>query len=215
MPTSRAYGGQTAEQRRTHRRAALVAAALDIVGTNGHARLTVSGLCARAGLNERYFYESFGGLDDVLLAVLDEVVAELTTAIVAAVADAPTDARAKSRAAIRAAVELLTDDARKSRVMFVEPLSAPALAARREAVARTFVTLMLDQAEGFYGPGTTQRVGSAGGFAASYLLGGLAETLTAWLRGDLDIDRDELIERSTDLFVLVAGHVVGPLTGPA
>lgn len=211
MSSSRAYGGQTAEERRTQRRTALVAAALEIVGTSGHARLTVSGLCVQAGLNERYFYESFGGLDDVLLAVLDEVVADVSTAIVIAVAAAAHDAPAKAEAAIRAAVEVLTDDPRKSRVMFVEPLSAPALAARRGAVARTFVALILDQAEGFYGPGTSERVGAAGSFAASYLLGGLAETLTAWLRGDLEVDRDELIERSTDLFVAVADHVIGPI----
>lgn len=210
MPTSRAYAGKTAEERRIQRRSALVAAGLDIVGTSGHARLTVSGLCTRAGLNERYFYESFGGLDDVLLAVLDEVVRELTAAIVTAVAAAPDDAPAKARAAIRAAVLLLTDDARKSRVMFVEPLSAAALTGRREKVARTFVALILDQAADFYGAGTAQRIGVAGDFAAAYLLGGLAETLTAWLRGDLAIDRDELVDRSTELFVLVAGHVIGP-----
>jgi hypothetical protein len=33
--------------------------------------------------------------------------------------------------------------------------------------------------------------------------------MTAWVRGDLPITRDELVERSTDLFVLVAEHVVG------
>ena len=50
--------------------------------------------------------------------------------------------------------------------------------------------------------------GSWGEFAAVYLLAGLAESMTAWLRGDLAITRDELIERSTDLFVLVGDHVV-------
>lgn len=33
--------------------------------------------------------------------------------------------------------------------------------------------------------------------------------MTARVYGDLPISRDELIERSTDLFVLVAEHVVG------
>jgi hypothetical protein len=33
--------------------------------------------------------------------------------------------------------------------------------------------------------------------------------MTAWVRGDLVISREELIERSTELFVLVADHVVG------
>jgi hypothetical protein len=45
-------------------------------------------------------------------------------------------------------------------------------------------------------------------FGAAYLLGGLAESMTAWLRGDLALTRDELVERSTELFVLVSEHVV-------
>jgi AcrR family transcriptional regulator len=209
MAAGRAYAGVPAEQRRAQRRAALVAAGLDIVGTQGSARLTVAGLCARAGLNERYFYESFANTDEVLGAVLDDVLAELTTVIVAAVAAAPQDTRAKARAAISAAVELLTDDSRKTRVVFAEPLAAPALLARRAEVARAFVALIVGQAQEFYGAETALRVGSWGDFAAAYVLGGLAETLTAWVRGDLAMSRDELIDRATELFVVVGEHVVG------
>lgn len=207
----RAYGGVPAETRRAQRRAALLAAGLEIIGTQGHGKLTVAGLCTRAGLNERYFYENFATVEDVLVAVYDDVIAELSAAIVTAIAAAPgkPDAvRAKARAAIAAAVELVTDDSRKSRVVFVEPLAAPVLNSRRAEVARTFVALIVGQAQEFFGPATALRIGSWGDFAAAHLLGGLAESIAAWLRGDLAITRDELIERSTDLFVLVAEHVV-------
>jgi AcrR family transcriptional regulator len=209
VATQRAYGGVPAERRREIRRAALLAAALDVIGTDGFAKLTVAALCGRAGLNERYYYESFGSTEDVLLAVFDQVIAEITAAIVAAVAAAPADSRAKARAAIAAAVELLSDDPCKARIVFVEPLAAPALNSRRADVGRAFAALIVGQAQAFYGPATTLRLGSWGEFAAAHLLGGLAETMTAWVRGDLAITRDELIERSTDLFVLVGEHVVG------
>lgn len=209
MPATRSYGGVSAEDRRTQRRAALIAAALDIVGTRGHARMTVGGLCAAAGLNERYFYESFATLDDVLLAVYDDVLGELTAAILTAVAGAPDDAGAKARAAIAAAVELLTGDGRKARVLFVEPLAAPVLNARRADVSRAFVGLVVGQAHDFYGTAAALRVGSWADLAAAYLVGGFAETMAAWLRGELAVSRAELIERSTELFVLVAEHVVG------
>jgi AcrR family transcriptional regulator len=213
VATSRAYGGVPAEQRRAQRRAALIGAGLDIVGAGGAARLTVAGLCARAGLNERYFYENFAALDDVLLAVHDDVVTELTAAIVTAVAGAPDDARAKARAAIAAAVQLL-NDARKTRVLFVEPLAAPVLNARRADVSRAFVALVVGQAHDFYGATTALRIGSWADFAAAHLVGGFAETLSAWLRGDLDLTREELIERTTELFVVVAEHLVGPSLDP-
>lgn len=208
MAAQRAYGGVPAEQRRAQRRAGLLAAGLDILGSDGQRRLTVGALCARAGLNERYFYESFASCEDVLVTVYDEVIAELMAAIVAAVAGAPDDPRAKARTAIAAAVELLTEDARKSRVVFVEALSTSALASRRATVARAFTALLVGQAQEFYGRETSLRVGSWGEFSAVYLVGGLAESMTAWLRGELAISRDELIERSTDLFVLVGEHVM-------
>jgi AcrR family transcriptional regulator len=209
MAASRSYGGIPAEQRRAQRRAALVAAGVEIVGTQGAARLTVGGLCSRAGLNERYLYESFASSEDVLVAVFDDVMTELTAVIVTAVAGAADEARAKARAAIAAAVELLTDDPRKTRIVFVEPLAAPALNSRRAEVGRSFVGLIVAQAADFYGSATALRIGTWADFAAAHLLGGLAETLTAWVRGDLAISREELIERSTDLFVLVADHVMG------
>jgi AcrR family transcriptional regulator len=209
MPTGRSYGGVPAEQRRAYRRATLVRAGIDIAGTHGAARLTVGGLCAHAGLNERYFYESFASPDEVLLAGYDEVLAELTAAIVVAIAAAPEDSRAKARAAIGAAVRLLTDDPRKCRLVFVEPLSAAVLNERRADAARMFVQLIVGQAQQFYGPAATLRAGSWAEFAAAHLLGGFAETMTAWLRGDLSISRDELIDRSAELFPVVAEHVVG------
>jgi AcrR family transcriptional regulator len=209
VSSSRAYGGVSADQRRAQRRAALIAAGIEILGTQGHARVTVGGLCAQAGLNERYFYESFDSSEAVLLAVFDEVMAELTAAIVSAVATAPEETRAKARAAIAAAVGLLTDDPRKTRIVFVEPLAAPALNSRRAEVGKSFVALIVAQAHEFYGPETARRIGTWGDFAAAYLLGGLAETMTSWVRGDLAISREDLVDRSTELFVLVADHVVG------
>src|SRR4051794_228175 len=210
VATRRTYGGVSAEQRRAQRRAALLAAGLEIVGTSGAGRLTVAGLCAGADLNERYYYESFTSIDDVLLAVFDQVIGEVAVAIVAAVAAAPDEPRAKARAAIAAAVELLTDDPRRARIVFVEPLSAPVLNRRRADVERSFVALIVGQAQEFYGPDALSRAGTQVDFTAAYLLGGLAEVLAAWLRGDLEIPREELIDRATDVFVLIAEHVVGP-----
>jgi AcrR family transcriptional regulator len=217
MATKRSYGGVSAEQRSARRRAALLSAGFDIVGTHGAGRLTVAALCTRADLNERYYYESFTSTDEVLVAVFDQVIEEVAAAIVLAVAAAPDVPRAKARAAIGAAVELLADDPRRSRIVFVEPLSAPALNSRRADVGRNFVALILGQAEEFYGPDVVSRAGAAGvraDFSAAYLLGGLAEVLTAWLRGDLKMTREELIERATDVFVLVGEHAVEP-TRPA
>ncbi|KAA0022700.1 TetR/AcrR family transcriptional regulator [Antrihabitans cavernicola] len=207
MGSTRAYGGVSAEQRRDRRRAALLDAALQIVGEGGFARLTVAGLCAAAGLNERYFYENFTGLDDVAVQVFERVVAELGAHILDAVTAAPDDSRAKSRAAVAAAVDILLDDPRKSRVVFVETLTHPTLGTRRTEFMRTFVALMLGEAHRFYGPETSRRVGTQAEFAAWHLVGGLFETMNGWISGELRITRAELIDRSAEMFVLVGDHL--------
>ena len=69
MPATRAYGGVSAEERRAQRRAALVDAALEVIGTRGFSAMTISGLCKDAGLNDRYFAESFENREAVFSAL--------------------------------------------------------------------------------------------------------------------------------------------------
>ncbi|AKU18955.1 hypothetical protein VV02_14980 [Luteipulveratus mongoliensis] len=52
-------------------------------GAVGYREATVGGICASAGLNKRYFYESFGSLEDLLCAVYADVVADLRRAVLA------------------------------------------------------------------------------------------------------------------------------------
>src|SRR5262245_10972131 len=60
-PGVRPYRGIEAAKRLSARRNQLLAAGLDLLGSEEHdiAELTVRGVCRRAGLSARYFYESF------------------------------------------------------------------------------------------------------------------------------------------------------------
>jgi AcrR family transcriptional regulator len=193
------YGGIEASERRATRRAQLIEAALDLLGTDGWQATTVRAICARARLTPRYFYESFPDRDALLLAVFDEVAQEGAAAVLEAVATAEGDSRSKSRAAIAAFVELVTDDPRKARVLFVEAMGSEALARRRVQTLRTFSQLVADQARDFYAMPDARS--SLVDTTAFMLVGGLAEALLAWLGGTLRSTREELIEDCTDLFV--------------
>jgi len=175
---------------------------LDIIGTKGLSKLTVSGLCTRAGLNERYYYESFDSRDDVLTALFDNIAEELAAAIMAALHTAPEDTKAKATAAIAAGIHLLTDDPRKAETSLVAAMATPHLRARTAETIRVFARLVAAEGIEFYGMGDSgpdTRID----FRATYLVGGLIQTLTGWLRGELAISRDELIEHTTDVFVLL------------
>lgn len=186
-------------QRVATRRARLISAALELLGTDGWHAATVRAICSQARLTPRYFYESFAGRDAILLAVFDQIAQEGSGAVLAAVSAAPPDARAKAQAAIGAFIELVTDDPRKARVLFIEAMGSETLARRRFQTLRMFAQLVADQARGFYGvPGETDPIVE---ITALMLAGGLAETLLAWLDGTLRVTREQLIEDCTDLFV--------------
>ena len=56
---TRSYGGITAGERRATRRGALIEAALDLFAEGGVRAVSKRAVCARARLNDRYFYEHF------------------------------------------------------------------------------------------------------------------------------------------------------------
>ena len=196
---ARIYGGVSADDRRSKRREQLLDAGLELLGTEGWAGTTMTAVCARAGLTERYFYESFTDREELLLAVFDRITAEAAEVILVAIEASPREARPRSRAAIAAFVELMTDDPRKGRIAFVEAMGSEALMRRRYETIQEFAGLLVEQAHDFYGlPKGGDQLTELTSFV---LVGGLAEALMAWLGGGLKTSREQLIEDCTDLFV--------------
>ncbi|MGZ5402962.1 MAG: TetR/AcrR family transcriptional regulator, partial [Aeromicrobium sp.] len=56
------YRGVTAADRAADRRERLFEATLEVWGRDGGPSVTMTRICAEAGLTERYFYENFSGL---------------------------------------------------------------------------------------------------------------------------------------------------------
>jgi len=197
------YGGIPAAQRRAERRARLLDAGLDVLGTEGWTATTVRAVCERARLNPRYFYESFPTLDDLLVAVFERIADEAMEAVVAAVAANPGKPGATARAAIGGFVELMTEDPRKGRVAFVEAMGSEALMRHRLDTLQRFAELVAaysseaDEAEAA-DPEAAQ-------LTAQVLVGGLTEALIAWLDGRLEVSRERLVEHCAELFIAAAG----------
>lgn len=79
----RPYAGASRETRESARRERIIAAGTELFGTRGYRAATVGAVCETAGLNKRYFYESFATLDDLLCEVYEYVVADLRAAVLA------------------------------------------------------------------------------------------------------------------------------------
>ncbi|MFG1922914.1 TetR/AcrR family transcriptional regulator [Cryptosporangium sp. NPDC048952] len=183
------YRGVPAADRVAERRAKLLAAGL-AVWADPDTRTTMTAVCARAGLSERYFYESFTGLDALLEAVMDGIAAEIEATSRKA-ADAATGGPAERvRAAVRAFVDLLLDDPRKGRVAIVESVAVPKLRQRRTELLRYLAHQSAVEAQRLFGT-TVDDV------AGLLFIGGMAELVTAWLDGTVDASADEIVDAAT------------------
>ncbi len=75
--TARKIGGKTVEERRSERWRRLIDAAVKVYGEQGYRNSTVKAVCDKAGLTERYFYESFSNSEDLLCACFQEAADKL------------------------------------------------------------------------------------------------------------------------------------------
>jgi len=195
------YRGVSAAERTADRRRRLMEATLDVWATSG-TKVTMTAVCASAGLTERYFYESFANLDEALGAVLDAIAVEIEERVQAA-ADAAEAAGAgpaeRVRASVLAFVSLLQEDPRKGRVAIIEAGALPALRPRRTALLRHFAHRSAEDATEVMGLQVpTASEGEIGGLL---FIGGMAELITAWLDGVLEATPEEMVDAATRMYL--------------
>ncbi len=77
----RVYGGESLASRTQRRREQFLDAGLEVFGTSGYRQATVRQLCKQAELTDRYFYESFDTLEDLLIAVYEREFDRLAEAL--------------------------------------------------------------------------------------------------------------------------------------
>ena len=194
-PVTRPFRGVRATERRQTRRRQLVEAAFEIVGTRGAANLSVGAVCAAASLTKRYFYESFGSIDELSGAVVDHAIAIM---VKHTEPFQPGKTGGSVRAGIKAFVEFLLDDQRLARVLLTET-QAGALSRFRGRIVEVGVASLLpvDRLAG------TQSLDQRR-FIAYAQMGALGEICLAWHQGMMTMGREELVNRLVDLFARIA-----------
>lgn len=195
------YRGVSATDRSIDRRRRLLEATLELWGRNDGVRITMTRVCAEAGLTERYFYEQFSGLDDALIAVVEDIADQIAVASLSAIS-VPGDSIERVRAAIAAFVRILTDDPRKGRIAIVEAASHEAVRPRRNQLLLQFAELAATEARELYGDRAW--TGREGELSSFLFIGGLAELVRAWVDGEVAGTPEDLVEAATRHFTLTA-----------
>jgi len=221
--TTRTWAGTTLEDRAAARRAALIDAGVELLGTEGAAGVTVRAACRATKLSERYFYESFDGRDALLRAVHAQVAGEARDAIAAAVAahaavggeaedeslaattagiDDPRDHReaALAYAAVGAFTSFLEEDPRRGRVLLSESFSDTVLARHDVELVPAFAALLVAQITALPdGPDTVDAE-----LTAVALIGALRNLYLAWMEGRPPVSTERLNAHAARLIIAAA-----------
>lgn len=196
----RLYAGANAAARREERRERLLRAGLDLIGTVGYDSTTVHGIAARAGVGDRYFYEHFSGRAEFLVAVYDAVVATVQEAAVNAYLSAGSDLESQARAGLTSFVHTLTDDPRLARIQLIESVGRGGeIESRRAEVMRQYAQLLETQARELLADKAPDDQSLMMGTRA--LVGATNQLVMDYANGDLDVDRDRLIDHLVQLYL--------------
>lgn len=190
MTQARPYAGVDAADRLARRRARLLEAGLELLGSNiDPAELTVRGICQQAALATRYFYESFADKDQFIGAVFDWVIAQLAATTQAAVAAAPADQQ--TRAGMTNIVATIEADPRVGRLIFGAQVSNTAVIRKRQETEALFVVLAGQHVETLLERPADEPIKAF----AYFVVGGVTQTVSAWLAGDVVLSSAELVDR--------------------
>jgi AcrR family transcriptional regulator len=190
-PSERPYRGVEASRRLAERRGRLLAAGLDLLGADQQdaSALTVRAVCGLAGLTPRYFYESFGDRDGFVGAVFDWVIADIAATTQAAVASAPP--KEQSRAGMANIVRTIAGDPRIGRLLFSAQLSNAVLVRKRAESEALFAMLSGRHVGSALRVQQNDRIMAT----AHFVVGGVGQTISAWLAGEVDLEPDQLVEQ--------------------
>lgn len=208
------YGGVSAAARVASRRDRLLAAGLELFGTQGYLRTTIDQVCAQAGLTKRYFYESFRSCEDLLGALVRSLWVEAARRGMAAVGAAQGGPEARIRQGTSAVVGYYTGDVRRGRVAFLEAVGiSDRIEVQRREYVGVFTTLLQSYAAELLGervpPEQVMRLNAAA------LVGAGSELVTEFLLGTLTISPAGLADYLTSLAFAMIGIRPGGTAAPA
>ncbi|CAN5139062.1 TetR/AcrR family transcriptional regulator [soil metagenome] len=194
MAQVRTYRGVEAPDRLAQRRGRFLDAGLELLGGDeAPDELTVRAVCQQAGVALRYFYESFTDKDTFVAEVVDSVTAGLAATTQAAVTAAPL--QEQNRAGITNIVATIAADPRIGRLLFSAQLSNAIVLRKRGEHGGLFAMLSGEHIQAALQVEQNSRVRAT----AHFVVGGVSQTISAWLAGEFPMATDELVDQLTSI----------------
>jgi AcrR family transcriptional regulator len=198
----RDYDGKTAAERVSERRARLIDAGLELFGEHGYAGTSIRAVLRQAGLRDRYFGESFADLDALLAAVYERLIDEELTACRAAI-DAASGPSTKARAMIDTLTRSLEGNPGRARIKLREVVSGgPESREQRKSGLRKLSQLVADLLPEADAVDDRERL-----FLGLGVVAAADAYALAWLDGELDVSRQDVVDHVMLLFDAIAARI--------
>lgn len=204
----RRYRGVSNAARKAERHQKLVDAGLLCFARDGFHQATVRGVCAEAGLTERYFYESFARMEDLFRTVYLAVSEQIRGRILSVVAElSEADLATFSRAAMRTFFESIQHKPAFVPVLFQEALSVSRDMTRLAlSTLNEFVELLVTLGQATFAQRADVRLDA--GLVSAGLVGGIMHMAVRWADSGFQMPLDQVVDNAMLIFAGVASVAV-------
>ena len=203
----RLYAGQELAVRVKQRRQQFIDAGIEQFGTVGYHATTVRTITAAAGLSNRYFYESFPTMEDLLMACYQQLTDDYRRRLATVLTEAPEELEPRVRAGLRCYFEQLRNP-HYARITLVEVLGVSTqVDALYVRSIREFGKLIAENIARFGAPtdAVSKRELEIVGVA---LAGSLTTTGGLWMRTRYRDSIDTLLEATLHIVIGTARHLM-------
>lgn len=205
---TRPFQGQSAESRVHARRQQLLSKAYEIIAAEGWRNLSIHKLCVEAGLNKRYFYESFDSLDSLAAALVNELADELIGVGQNAAQSGwqkGLDTSTLARHVLDRCISWMVDEPARARLLFSSASENPQALVQRKLVIRKMAQVLSAFSIQYHQAGEPLSIAHVG---SAFLIGGTIEAVMTWLDQDVAVSREEFIEDLACFWVAVGDSAV-------
>lgn len=200
-PKGRPYGGVSHDERRERRRQQFLDAGLELFGTIGYRQTTVRVLAKQAGATDRYFYESFANMEELLVGVYDACMDRVQRAVLHSLAELAPGADAERLIATTMDAFLREfEDRRLARVCWIEILGvSPQVDAVYQGGVRRFADFLTALVRERLP--TMMPADHLVGLVSIAMIGAISETALQWFLSDYDQPREHIVSALVTVFL--------------
>jgi len=197
----RVYAGKSATERDAERRARLLTAMFDIVGSRGYSELTVERLCSQANVSTRDFYKQYDGKESAFVDLYDCLLGQSSRRIRASLDEsAGRPLRDRIPPALVAYLAPMFKDLRAARIAFVEVVGLSARVEETRLHSRERL-IGLIEAEGRAAAVRGEVADRDFRFMAIALVGSAAAIAHDWMVGEVRPPIEQLEQQLAELAV--------------